>query len=161
MEYAADVMMPLIALFFVAVSAPAQTAPAAAAPVAAVTGRGVQIYACGGEDKWVFVAPEAVLLRDGAEVGTHGAGPLWQWKDGSAVTGKVVTTTPAEDPARNIPSLELAATSAGSDGVLAPVTRVSRTETEGGVAPAGGCDAAHRGNTLRVPYTATYRFWVR
>ena len=35
---------------------------------------------------------------------------------------------------------------------------VLRIATNGGVAPAQGCDEAHSGQEARVPYTATYVF---
>lgn len=151
-------MIAAIALLF----ALTQATPATDQPLARVIGHGVQIYTCGDGDKWVFLAPEATLLQNGAQVGTHGAGPRWTWKDGSAVTGKVVSTTPSADPAKNIPALELTATPvAGTNGFLSHVIRVSRTAAEAGVAPPEGCNAATRGERLRVPYAATYSFWTR
>ena len=133
------------------------------APLAKLIGIGVQIYTCGPNDKWIFQAPEANLFQDRTQVGTHGAGPRWTWTtDGSALTGKLVTSTPAADPVHNIPSLELTATAVpGTSGTLTPVTRITRTETQGGVAPAEGCTAPVRGETLRVPYAATYTFYPR
>ncbi len=144
----------------------AMPVPQAAAPVSAPTltamGKGVQIYTCGASGKWVFTAPEATLYSGGKVVGTHGAGPRWTWSDGSAITGTVASTTPSPEPGKNIPSLVLTtAPVPGTEGVLRPIVRVQRTDTAGGVAPAGGCDAAHLGATVRVPYTATYSFYSR
>ena len=105
--------------------------------------------------KWIFLEPEATLRQDGAEVGTHSAGPRWTWKDGSAISGKVTATSPSANPSKNIPSLELAAAPVvGTSGFLTTATRVSRTETQGGVAPPGGCDAQVRGEKLRVSQAA-------
>ncbi len=139
-----------------------QTPAPEPAPLVTLTGIGVQIYSCGPADKWVLSAPEANLFREREQVGTHSAGPRWTWKDGSAVTGTLVSSTPSTDPVNNIPSLELTATAVpGTRGFLSPVTRITRTETQGGVAPAEGCSAQVRGETLRVPYVATYRLFAR
>jgi hypothetical protein len=37
---------------------------------------------------------------------------------------------------------------------------IQRVQTEGGAAPATGCDADHPGATARVPYTAVYHFYT-
>ena len=42
--------------------------------------------------------------------------------------------------------------------LLDRVRFVQRLQTQGGKAPAGGCDAAHAGATSRVPYSARYIF---
>ena len=77
------------------------------------------------------------------------------------MTGKLVKSTPSPDP-RNIPWLELTATpDPAKAGLLGAAVRVSRTETEGGIAPAMGCDTAHVGHTTRITYIATYTFWTR
>jgi hypothetical protein len=47
-------------------------------------------------------------------------------------------------------------------GVLAPVTSIQRIDTVGGVAPATGCiAAADVGKQARVPYTASYVYFVK
>ncbi|HMF54170.1 MAG TPA: DUF3455 domain-containing protein [Edaphobacter sp.] len=137
--------------------------PAGARAVYVVEGRGVQIYRCaqqGPEFGWVFDAPEAKLFDASTQeqMGTHGAGPVWTWKDGSSVTGKVLEKAASPDPT-SIPWLLLAATPTGTNGALSKVAFVRRSETHGGNAPATGCDAEHAGGVLRVPYTATYSFY--
>ena len=99
-------LAPLTCSLALAAAAQSQTipdadvpAPIKAAPDERVVLRthasGVQIYVCGhaadGAPQWALKAPEAVL-RDGAGnlVGHHSGGPTWQYKDGSAVTGKAV-----------------------------------------------------------------------
>jgi len=43
---------------------------------------------------------------------------------------------------------------------LSPVAFIRRADTKGGVAPAAGCDAAHRGEAgPRVRYYALYQFF--
>jgi hypothetical protein len=158
-----------LVLLLLPISIPAQdrTVPPdpSATPLPPVAGRGVQIYHCQqqqqGAPVWIFVAPEATLYSGAEAVGTHGAGPSWHWKDGSAVTGRVVVTQPAPDGA-SIPWLLLAATpslDSTPGGMLAHVNYVRRSETHGGSAPATGCDAGHLGAMARVPYAATYTFY--
>jgi hypothetical protein len=131
-------------------------------PAYTVTGKGYQVYACGDNGAWVFQAPEATLYLNGEVVGRHGKGPSWTWKDGSSITGKVVTNAPAPSPGEDIPWLTLDAMPVpGTSGVLSEMVQVRRTETHGGVAPSTGCDAAHKGAVTRVPYSATYSFWAK
>ena len=139
---------------------PPQSPASLGSPTWTATGKGVQIYTCGTGGTWVFTAPEATLYSNGKIVGTHSAGPRWTWSDGSALTGNVVSSIPSPEPRKNIPSLVLRTTSVpGTNGVLSPIVQVRRTDTQGGVAPSSGCDAAHLGATERVPYTATYSFY--
>jgi hypothetical protein len=132
-------------------------------PLPPVAGKGVQIYRCQqqqGALAWVFVAPEATLYAGTETVGTHTAGPTWRWKDGSAVVGHVLVTQPAPDRG-SIPWLLLAASPAidsAPTGMLTHVTYVRRSETRGGIPPAG-CDARHTGAVARVPYAAVYTFY--
>ena len=113
------------------------------------TGKGVQIYSCQNA-QWVFQAPEATLFNAaGVEIGTHGAGPVWKFKDGRSVKGQVAAKRDAP-AAGDIPWLLLKADGGG-------VEYIRRTETHGGVAPAGSCGS---GKTVRVPYSATYTFYA-
>ena len=120
---------------------------------------GDQIYTCDGS-AWVFSRPDAKLLAEsGDPAGTHFAGPTWEWSDGSRVTGKAAANaTPDPD---SIPWLLLTATSHQGDGALSRVSSIQRVSTKGGKAPAGGCDAAHKGAEARSHYTAVYRFYTR
>lgn len=166
------VLLPLLALhpFLLQASDPPadRTLPPAGTSIATtVQGRGVQIYRCAAgspqSDKvgWVLQAPEAVLVRpaDGAQMGTHSAGPSWHWQDGSAVTGNVVANTPSQG-AGNIPTLLIETFPTGNTrGFLSDVIWVRRSGAQGGIAPTEGCDASHLDITARVPYTATYTFF--
>jgi len=143
--------------------------PVGASGVVTASAKGVQIYRCeqmeGRSAGWAFVAPEATLY-EGAEpggeaVGTHGAGPVWRWKDGSAVLGKVVEKQGAPEPGA-VPWLLLSATpepGSSAAGRLVGIAYVRRAETHGGVEPVGGCDAGHLKAEARVPYTAQYTFY--
>jgi FtsP/CotA-like multicopper oxidase with cupredoxin domain len=132
-------------------------------PLPPVAGKGVQIYHCQqqqGAPAWVFVAPEATLYAGAEAVGTHSAGPTWRWKDGSAITGRLLVNQHAPDAA-SIPWLLLAASPAidsTPSGMLVHVTYVRRSDTHGGMPPAG-CDARHLGAVARAPYSATYTFY--
>ena len=119
--------------------------------------RGQQIYICDGS-KWSLNGPDAKLFDDDGHVlGTHFAGPTWQWSDGSRVTGRpVANATP--DP-ESIPWLLLTATSHEGDGVMKNVSSIQRLHTKGGQAPASGCVESRKDAKVRVHYTADYYFY--
>ena len=122
-------------------------------------GEGVQIYTCAQDAVWAWKlkAPDATLFDDQHHaIGKHFGGPTWRLDDGSEIQGKMVES---RQQAGTIPWLILAAKSTGGSGRLSTVNAVRRTETVGGVAPAGGCDAEHGGSEQRVPYSAVYSFF--
>jgi hypothetical protein len=123
---------------------------------------GFQIYTCAPSPKqpaqleWTLVAPEAQLVDEhDRPLGRHYAGPTWEANDGSKVVGEVVARAPRPGA---IPWLLLRGKPSGA-GVLAGVASIQRVDTVGGVAPASGCDGAHRGAGARVPYSAVYNFF--
>lgn len=128
-------------------------------------GKGVQVYECtapaaGGSPAWHLKGPDAVLLdATGQEAGKHFAGPSWQAKDGSTVVGKVLVASPAPRSGA-VPWLVLEVVSHHGSGRFAAVTYVSRTDTNGGAAPATGCDAAHLNAQTWVPYNAIYTLFA-
>jgi hypothetical protein len=136
--------------------------PATQHAVLAVIGKGVQIYACqqvGDVPQWVFQAPEAALFdAAGAKVGTHGAGPVWKYQDGSLVKGEVLAKNPAPEVGA-VPWLLLKVAGVEGSGILTRIEFIRRSDTHGGVAPPGGCDIRHVGAISRVPYTAMYTFY--
>lgn len=119
------------------------------------TGVGVQIYRWDGT-KWVFVAPEAVLLEgEAGVVAIHYAGPTWESESGSKVVGSVVAKcTPDPD---SIPWLKLEAASNEGPGIFADITFIQRLNTMGGIAPDE--PGAFVGDEARVPYIAQYVFY--
>jgi hypothetical protein len=142
---------------------PAYAGPAQAAGEAIkLRGIGAQVYTCEASSSgfgWHLKAPEATLLdNEGAEVGRHFTGPSWQARDGSTVVGEVVVSDPAPQPGA-IPWLLLRAKSHAGSGDFASVGYIARIATEGGLAPANGCDAVHTGAVHRVPYSALYVFF--
>lgn len=159
--------LPVLLVLVLATAALAQKMSPTAAPegehlLMSLSAKGVQIYTCKQVDvnvQWVFEAPEATLSNaKGETVGTHVAGPIWKYRDGSQVTAEVVATSAAPVP-DSIPWLLLHATNSKGAGLLSRVDAIRRTNTHGGVAPATGCDAEHLNSTARVPYTATYTFY--
>jgi len=140
-------MLALVFLLFLAQSD--TRPPEGQRAVLAATGKGVQIYAC-KDSQWVFQAPEATLFdAAGKEIGTHSAGPVWKFREGRFVKGTVVAKSDAPG-AGDIPWLLLK-----GEGSC---EFIRRSETRGGVAPRGGCEA---GKTMRVNYSATYTFYAR
>ena len=142
-------------------TAGAQTSPTKAAAIETF-GKGVQIYTCkaaAATYAWTLKAPEATLSdAKGNVIGKHFAGPSWQSNDGSTVVGEALNASPSPD-AGAIPWLVLHAKSQTGSGIMSKVAYIVRTRTEGGVAPATGCDASHADAEVRVPYSAVYLFF--
>ena len=69
-----------------------------------------------------------------------------------------MASSPAPDTT-DIPWLLLQAATHVGAGAFAPVTFIQRLSTEKGPAPATGCDAAHVGTEVLVPYAADYFFY--
>lgn len=128
-----------------------------------VHAKGDQVYTC-KEDvtqfSWILKAPDAQLFdKDGKPFGKHFAGPSWEANDGSRVTGKAVANASSPD-ADSIPWLLVNIVGHEGSGVLSRATTIQRINTKGGKAPASGCDTAHAGQELRVPYSADYLFYA-
>jgi len=131
-----------------------------------VLGKGKQIYLCSakpgaeGQFAWVLDRPQADLMDEkGAVIGKHYKGPIWEAADGSKVGGQVQQRASAPN-ANAVPWLLLKATSHEGSGTFARVSYIQRVDTEGGLAPAAGCDASHAGAEASVDYQATYLFYV-
>jgi|SRR5580700_9482637 FtsP/CotA-like multicopper oxidase with cupredoxin domain len=138
--------------------------PAPAAPLLRANAQGSQIYTCtakpgGAGFEWTFKAPEATLSdASGKPVAEHFAGPTWRAEDGSTVVGEVAANAPAPS-GQGIAWLLLKAKSHQGAGAFAGVSYIQRIETNGGLAPSVGCDAAHVDQEQKVPYTAVYLFY--
>ncbi|MCD7444381.1 CHRD domain-containing protein [Streptomyces lincolnensis] len=122
--------------------------------------KGKQIYECkpatGGGFAFAQRDVSAVLAGRIAHsfVAPNSGTPQWIARDGSAVTGAVISRTPNGE--KNIPELDLRATQSGKHhGLLADTTEILRLNTVGGVAPAGSCAS---GTIVGVPYQADYVF---
>ena len=99
------------------------------------------------------------LDEDGKKIAKHYAGPTWEANDGSKVVGEVLKKLDAKKPGA-VPWLLLQAKTHEGTGTFARVTYIQRVDTEGGVAPAAGCDQAHVNTEARVDYRANYYFYV-
>lgn len=122
--------------------------------------KGKQIYECkpaeGGGCAFAQRDVSAVLGGRVAHsfVAPNSGTPQWIARDGSAVTGSVISRTPNGDG--NIPELDLKTTQSGKrHGLLADTAEILRLNTVGGVAPAGSCTP---GAVVGVPYQADYVF---
>ena len=152
-------------VMLLSLAAGAQTGPSIDVPPGSrqylqLEGRGAQIYLCKnveGGAKWTFVAPDANLYLNGLGVGTHGAGPVWNYNDGSALKGTVVTTVDSPD-AKAVPWLLLSAETL-KPGRLGGVSYITRTATIGGKVEGEVCNSAAVGTVLRKNYLATYTFY--
>jgi hypothetical protein len=158
-----------VANILLSVSANAQQVPQQLQPPAneqlllRVHAKGDQVYTCKEgttEFAWTLKAPDAQLFaEDGKPFGKHFAGPSWEVKDGSRVTGKAVANVPSPD-ADSVAWLLVTIVSHEGSGILSRATTIQRLNTKGGKAPASGCDASHAGKELRVAYTADYLFYA-
>lgn len=137
-------------------------APAGHEPLLTVHAKGDQIYQCAvskGEYSWAIQAPDAKLFDDqGQIVGNHSAGPLWEYKEGGRVVGKIVKKL-AVNPEVAISWLLVEVVKNNHKGLLAGVKFINRVNTNGGLPPVLGCDANHLGGERRVAYTADYIFY--
>jgi hypothetical protein len=137
--------------------------PAGQVAILSAMGRGTQVYRCqqtqGQTPVWVLAGPQAKLYVDGKEVGTHAAGPVWTYQDGSSIRGKMIQSVAAPS-AGAVAWLLLQGMMPTGKGLLSRVEYIQRSETTGGQASPQGCDTDHVGTTLPVPYTATYTFYA-
>jgi hypothetical protein len=125
--------------------------------------KGEQIYACtkGEDGKFAFTQHNVSATLQGnvahSFVKDGPAGPpQWVARDGSSVSGKLISKTP--NGADNIAELDLDLTQTGKDsGKFANAVEVLRLNTVGGVAPAGSCDPKSQ-PIAKVPYGADYFF---
>jgi hypothetical protein len=129
-------------------------------------GVGAQIYSCrAGKDdaahvEWQLKEPQADLIdASGHKIGKHYAGPTWEAKDGSKVTGALVARTDSPAPGA-IAWLLLSAKATSGSGMFASVRFIQRLNTVGGNAPSAGCNQTSAGTEVRVPYSAEYWFYV-
>ena len=138
---------------------------AAASPPAAqeYIGRGTQVYRCetdAGKSSWKLLGPDAHMYNEaGKAIARHFYGPRWQAIDGSEIKGTVITANASPAGQRNAPWLVLHTVSAGKAGIFAEVTIVTRTDTQGGGAPAQACAQSNQGMMAKVPYSARYTFF--
>jgi len=138
--------------------------PAGNKPVLSVHAKGDQIYQCTVENNmyaWKIQAPDARLYdAQGRIVGNHYAGPIWEYKEGSRIVGRIVGKIDIA-PESSIAWLLVEVIGHKGNGLFSNVNYINRINTHGGLPPLSGCDANHLGSEKRVPYTADYIFYVK
>lgn len=118
---------------------------------------GVQRYRWNG-DAWIFVEPVATLYTDAKyreKVGTHYAGPTWEFNNGGKVIAARLEGCSPTPTA--IPWLLLEITTTNGPGIFTSMTYIQRVNTVGGLAPTA--PGASIGTLADVPYTAEYYFY--
>ncbi len=123
---------------------------------------GDQIYQCALQDNiyaWQTLAPDAKLLdMKGQVVGNHYSGPIWEYKEGSRVVGRVVSKLDVNQGA-SIPWLLVEVVEHHGAGMFSDINFINRVNTQGGLSPSSACNANHLGSEKRVNYTADYIFY--
>ncbi|MDD5274736.1 MAG: DUF3455 domain-containing protein [Methylovulum sp.] len=129
-----------------------------------VHAKGDQIYQCTvnqGSYLWQIQAPDARLFdNQGQIVGKHFKGPVWEYKEGSRVQGKIMAKADMA-PSSAITWLLVKVVGHKGDSPFAKTSFINRINTQGGLPPVSGCDANHLGGERRVAYTADYVFYSR
>ncbi len=138
--------------------------PAGLEPVLFVHAKGSQVYTCqagaDGKFAWTLKGPDAELKdRNDKVVGQHSAGPTWELKDGSKVTGKAAAHVDSLD-SDSIPWLLVNVTTNSGKGQLANVTTIQRVHTHGGKPGSDPCDESHKDAETKSAYTADYYFFA-
>lgn len=137
-------------------------APAGSVLLLQARAQGEQIYQCtlnAGQFQWQLKAPDAVLFdAQGLQIGRHYAGPIWEYQDGSRVTGKLLHKVDAAS-GKAIPWLLLEAVKHQGTGMFNAVGYINRIDTQGGLPPVSACDGNRLGSEKRVPYRASYNFY--
>ena len=146
------------------VSIPEQIKPPSGnTPVLTVHAKGDQIYQCSlncGFYLWQLKAPDAKLFdKQGQIVGKHYSGPIWEYKEGSRVVGRVLNKIDIA-PDSSISWLLVEVVAHKGNGFFSNVTFINRVNTNGGLPPLSGCNPNHLGAEKRVPYTADYIFYI-
>ena len=129
-----------------------------------VHAKGDQIYQCtlnGGVYSWQTQAPDAKLFDgQGQVVGNHYSGPVWEYKEGSRVVGRVVNKLEVA-PESSISWLLVEVVAHKGNGMFSDVNFINRINTHGGLAPTSGCGSNHLGVEKHIAYTADYVFYTK
>jgi uncharacterized protein DUF3455 len=131
-----------------------------------LSGKGEQVFECRpriadpNAFDWIFVRPDATLYDGSNSVGRLASANVWEAaSDRTSVSGFVRATQPAGSG--SLPWAIMRAWPSGDTGMFAGVTSIQRVNTNGGIAPATGCDDSHAGNEARVAFSADYYFYKR
>lgn len=126
-----------------------------------VAAKGQQIYQCSfnqGQYTWQIQVPDAQLFdSQGQTVGKHFKGPIWEYKEGSQVQGKIISRADMAPTAISWMLVQII--SHKGDSIFTKASYINRINTQGGLPPTLGCDGNHLGSEKRVNYTADYVFF--
>ncbi len=138
--------------------------PVGYSPFLTTHAKGDQIYQCAlskGGFSWETLAPDAKLFdNQGNIVGNHSAGPIWEYKEGSRVKGRIIKKIDKTSDS-SIAWLLVEVVSLKRSGLLSKAHFVNRINTHGGLPPTSGCDANHLGSEKRIAYSADYIFYQK
>jgi hypothetical protein len=93
----------------------------------------------------------------GQTVGKHFKGPIWEYKEGSQVQGKILSRADMAPTAISWMLVQII--SHKGDSIFTKASYINRINTHGGLPPSLGCDGNHLGSEKRVNYTADYVFY--
>ncbi|MDO9104655.1 MAG: DUF3455 domain-containing protein [Methylovulum sp.] len=131
-------------------------------PMLTAHAKGEQIYQCalsGGVYSWQIQAPDAQLFdAQGQIIGKHYEGPVWEYKEGSRVQGKI-TGKFDMSPGSAITWLLVEIIGHKGDGPFSKTSYINRINTQRGLPPVTGCDGNHLGQEKRIAYSADYIFY--
>ncbi len=151
--------LPQLVLAQTAIPADIQP-PKAHSSYLTVSAKGVQIYQCivdHGIYTWRIQAPDAGLFDENNElIGKHYQGPIWEYKSGSRIQGRVLKSITPTDTAISWLLVEVVAHK--GEGAFSSATYINRVNTVGGLAPLSVCDGNHLGSEKKIPYSASYVF---
>lgn len=137
--------------------------PVGSSPILTTHAKGDQIYQCtlnNSAYSWQLQAPDAKLFdAQGQVVGDHYVGPVWEYKEGSRVVGRILNKIDVA-PDSSISWLLVEVIANKGDGLFSDVRFINRINTHGGLSPMSGCDSNHLGTEKRVAYTADYIFYA-
>ena len=144
-------------------SIPAQIrVPGGSSQVLSTHAIGDQIYQCAlvnGSYTWILLAPDAKLLdTKGQVVGKHYSGPVWEYKEGSRIEGRIVSKLDV-DPDSSISWLLVKVIGHKGNGLFSDISYINRINTRGGLAPSSRCHMNHLGTEKRMAYSADYVFY--
>ena len=106
---------------------------------------------------WVLDAPDAELRHwSGFRAGRYYAGPTWEYRDGSRITGRLVATSPGH----GLPTQLYEAKATARAGEFSEVTYIQRLNAVGGE-PGRTCNAAAVGHGAKVDFTADFMFYKK
>lgn len=146
------------------------------APLFAASAKGERVYISqarpdkSGKFEWVLRDSTAILVDETGTRPTHGfggrgevigkhQGQVWEMWDGSRVVVDLMESL-IDSKQGGLPWLLLKVGKSDGQGLLDQVTFIQQLNTQGGLPPQQEATKANVGKEVRVPYSATYVFYV-